>query len=285
MMKEKDDSRSNEVIKKLKKKLIENTLNEENERKEVDGVLLPQESMLSKVKNKLRRRELYIEYKKEKNKAKRELRKQRAKEYKALGDEAPPKQVPKTIESTREPDETWVQDNDEDVLEDEDLDEFADYFNKVREPKVLITTVDNPHTKTIKFCRELKQSIPGAEFRWRNRTAIKRMVVLAAERGYTDIVIINEDVRKPTGMIQIHLPNGPTAFYKLSSVRYCNKIKKRAKISLHRPEVILNNFNTRLGHTIGRMIASMYHYEPEFKGRRVVTFHNQRDYIFFRHHR
>lgn len=53
----------------------------------------------------------------------------------------------------------------------------------------------------------------------------------------------------------------------------------------HFPEVILNNFNTRLGHTIARMFASLFPYDPMFKGRRVVTFHNQRDYIFFRHHR
>lgn len=59
----------------------------------------------------------------------------------------------------------------------------------------------------------------------------------------------------------------------------------RAAISSHRPEVILNNFGTRLGHSVGRMLASIFHYDPEFKGRRVVTFHNQRDYIFFRHHR
>jgi len=25
--------------------------------------------------------------------------------------------------------------------------------------------------------------------------------------------------------------------------------------------------------------------KPEFTGRRVVTFHNQRDFVFFRHHR
>ena len=33
------------------------------------------------------------------------------------------------------------------------------------------------------------------------------------------------------------------------------------------------------------MLASLFHYDPQFKGRRAVTFHNQRDYIFFRHHR
>lgn len=34
-----------------------------------------------------------------------------------------------------------------------------------------------------------------------------------------------------------------------------------------------------------RLIQSLFPQDPEFKGRRVVTFHNQRDFIFFRHHR
>ncbi len=48
--------------------------------------------------------------------------------------------------------------------------------------------------------------------------------------------------------------------------------------------MILNNFSTRLGHTVGRMLASLFHYDPQFQGKRAVTFHCQRDYIFFRHH-
>jgi len=33
------------------------------------------------------------------------------------------------------------------------------------------------------------------------------------------------------------------------------------------------------------MLGALFHHDPEFRGRRAVTFHNQRDYIFFRHHR
>ena len=47
----------------------------------------------------------------------------------------------------------------------------------------------------------------------------------------------------------------------------------------------MNNFNTRIGRRIGRFFTSLFPQQPEFKGRRVVTFHNQRDFIFFRHHR
>jgi ribosome production factor 1 len=45
---------------------------------------------------------------------------------------------------------------------------------------------------------------------------------------------------------------------------------------------VLNNFGTRLGRRVGRMLGSLFHQEPQFRGRRVATFHNQRDFIFFR---
>ncbi|CAG2119456.1 unnamed protein product [Medioppia subpectinata] len=247
-------------------------------------VLFPEQSLLSQIKNKLRRRELYIKMKKEKKETKKTARSERQNTAKALGEKAT-KMVPKTIESMREPDETMVDPEDEEVKADEELDEMASYFRKEVEPKILITSSDNPHRTTIKFCRELKQTIPNAEFRFRNRSSVKNMVKAAIARHYTDIVIVNEDWRKPNGLLHVHLPDGPTTHYRLSSVRFCKEIKNRAQYSAHRPEVILNNFNTRLGHTIGRMFASVFHYDPQFKGRRVVTFHNQRDYIFFRHHR
>jgi ribosome production factor 1 len=57
---------------------------------------------------------------------------------------APPKQIPKTIDSTREADETIVTPDDEEVLEDEKLDEFADYFNSDKDPYIMITTSVNP---------------------------------------------------------------------------------------------------------------------------------------------
>ena len=54
------------------------------------------------------------------------------------------------------------------------------------------------------------------------------------------------------------------------------------RISSHKPELVLNNFDTQLGQRVGRMFASLFDQDPQFKGRRVVTFHNQRDYVFFR---
>lgn len=53
----------------------------------------------------------------------------------------------------------------------------------------------------------------------------------------------------------------------------------------HVPELILNNFTTSIGALTSKVFQSLYPAQPNFKGRQVVTLHNQRDYLFFRMHR
>jgi len=246
---------------------------------------------ISEIKNKIRRNEEWLKLKRQKKKDKKARQDERKNEREALGDEAPPKQVPKTIDNMREYDETTVggkegEEEDEEVEQDIVNDEFSQYFTKSYEPKVLITCGDNPHSKTIAFIKELSRMIPNSEPKWRKKTSVKKMVKEAVKLEYTDIIVINEDNRSPNGLLVTHLPEGPTAHFKLSNVKITKDLRKDwRQISEHRPEVILNNFSTRLGHGIARMLASLFHYEPQFKGQRVVTFHNQRDYIFFRHHK
>ena len=62
-------------------------------------------------------------------------------------------------------------------------------------------------------------------------------------------------------------------------------IQNVGEMTDHHPEVVLTNFTTRLGHTVGRMFAALFPHDPNFHGRRAMTFHNQRDFIFFRNHR
>lgn len=62
----------------------------------------------------------------------------------------------------------------------------------------------------------------------------------------------------------------------------CCEKQGHGRAARAKPELVLNNFDTRLGHRLGRMLASLFHQDPAFKSRQVATFHNQRDYIFFR---
>lgn len=244
---------------------------------------LPVLNPLSLMRNKEQRMALFKKMKKEKHKKKMQERRARRK----AGLPANPGH---TIESLREKDQTEVanlNDSDNEELQKElELDDFSKYFERSYEPKVLITFADNPVTKTRKFGLELSRIFPNALVKIRNKSSVKKICKSAEREQFTDVVIVNEDRRKPNGLLVIHLPNGPTAHFKLSNVKLTSDIKRDHKeITKHRPEVILNNFTTRLGLTVGRMLGALFHHDPEFRGRRAVTFHNQRDYIFFRHHR
>lgn len=200
-----------------------------------------------------------------------------------------PKSKGHTIESLREKDQTTVGNLDdsenEEIRRELENDEYSGYFSKIYEPKVLITYSDNPHSRTRGFGKELMRIIPNSIALTRHRSSVKKICESAIREGYTDVLIINENRKQVNGLLVIHLPGGPTAHFKVSNVKLTTDIKRKLKdVTVHRPEVVLTNFTTRLGLSIGRMLGSIFHFDPEFKGRRCVTFHNQRDYIFFRHH-
>lgn len=199
-----------------------------------------------------------------------------------------PKQKPRTFEDIKITDETVVDPKDEEVKLDIKNDELESHWDldQERNPRVLITSSDNPHARTIQFCRELRTIIPKSQFRFRNRSSIKKIIRGCIERDFTDLIVINENRREPNGMLVVHLPDGPTAKFRLSSVKLSDQIHNaRRPPSYNRPEILLNNFDTRLGQTIGRMMACLFPKIPKFQCQTVCTFHNQRDFIFFRYHK
>ena len=54
------------------------------------------------------------------------------------------------------------------------------------------------------------------------------------------------------------MPSGPTAFFKVSNVVPSEEVFNHGKVTAHQPEIILNNFNTRLGHRVGRFLGSFF---------------------------
>lgn len=239
----------------------------------------------SYVKNKSKRTALYKKFKQQKKKEKKERQEERKRVAKELGDDAPAPKVQRTIDNAREGDATIVNPEDEEIINDQASDELSNFFTEGAEPKILITTCHKPIGNTYTFAEEVLNLIPGAEFYERKNFDLKEISEYAINRGFTDIMVFNEDRKICNGLTLTHLPEGPTATFKLSSITLHNQLKRRAKITSHHPELVLNGFTTRIGHQVGRMFGALFPHKPNFVGRRVVTFHNQRDYIFFRHHR
>ncbi|PFH51869.1 hypothetical protein AMATHDRAFT_74734 [Amanita thiersii Skay4041] len=258
----------------------------------------------SQIKNKIKREE--ITRKRKKAKSQDKLKKRLAQAKTEANDPATKKQrlaenVPKTLDNMREHDPSMLSNeqaagsSDEigqnEIAQDIASDQFAEYFSAddpTLPPKILITTSPKATRATYDFCDELVGIFPGAEFIRRKKGKgfeIGKIACWAAGRGYKHLCVVNEDIKKPNAITLAYLPHGPTAYFKLTSVALTKDIFGHARATPYHPELVLNNFTTRLGHLIGRMFQTTFPPIPEFQGRQVVTLHNQRDFLFFRRHR
>lgn len=139
--------------------------------------------------------------------------------------QACPKEVPRTIENSRILDETVVFPDDEERIQDDKCDEFAAYFSHSVTPKVLITSSNRPSLKSHFLMKEMNKCIPNSHIKLRNGTDLKKVIPLAGSRGYTAVIVVNEDRKMPNGLLIVHLPEGPSAYFKVSGFRRGYEIK------------------------------------------------------------
>lgn len=157
------------------------------------------------------------------------------------------------------------------------------------EPKILITTSINStlHTEA----KLLTSFFPNSKFvrrsshRYGHKFSVREIASFASNREYTALIILEEDLKRPSGLTVVHLPKGPTFHFSVSNWVEGKKMPGHGNPTLHTPELILNNFRTPLGLLTAHLFRSLFPPQPELQGRQVITLHNQRDYIFVRRHR
>ena len=157
------------------------------------------------------------------------------------------------------------------------------------EPKILITTSIN---STLHAEAELLTSFfPNSKFvrrsshRYGHKFSVREIASFASNREYTALIVLEEDLKRPSGLTVVHLPKGPTFHFSVSNWVQGKKMPGHGNPTSHTPELILNNFRTPLGLLTAHLFRSLFPPQPELRGRQVITLHNQRDYIFVRRHR
>lgn len=234
----------------------------------------------------IRKSQLFTEILQQKKDTKRARRESREKERKQLKDKAPAKEIPKTKERLRHADVTMIEDSeDAEILKDEADDEFANFFKGRKNPKVLVTTGERPSFHTKQFVKEMLWLIPNSIYRPRKSYTLKEITQFCINREFTDLIVITDRLKQPYNLIMSHLPEGPTATFRVSNFLAHSQLEDPAPRTEHYPELIFKNFDTRLGRRIARMLECLFPSSRDYAGRAVATFHNQRDYIFLRTHR
>lgn len=118
----------------------------------------------SVIGNKLKRAEVFAAWSMAKKKDRKARQNARKLEREQLGDAAPPKLQPHTLENTREADDTVVYPDDAEVLGDEADDEFALFYRSEKPTKIMITTGCHPSGKIYRMVAEFMAILPNCVF-------------------------------------------------------------------------------------------------------------------------
>lgn len=137
-----------------------------------------------------------------------------------------------------------------------------------------------------------QQVLPNLHLAARWHLPLKKIIPQAVARGFTALLVVNEDNKRVNNLVVSHLPSGPTLTFRLTNVRLCREIRGRRGFKGIEPNIvphlILSRFGTRLGRRTERLLGALFPQksrDPPEGHSRTLTFHNQRDFIFFRHYR
>ncbi|KAI1828230.1 Brix-domain-containing protein [Xylaria intraflava] len=172
------------------------------------------------------------------------------------------------------------------------LAKFPSLFSETsrpQEPRILITTGLNSTLHHV--ARTFEGIIPNSKYvrrsahKYAHKYSVREISKFAENRGYSSLLVIREDNKKPTGLDIIDIPSKVAFHFTISSWVEGRKLPGHGNATNHYPELLLNNFSTPLGLVTAKVLQTLFPATPELNGRQCVMFHSSRDYIFFRRHR
>ncbi|MCJ1330783.1 hypothetical protein MMC10_007470 [Thelotrema lepadinum] len=114
---------------------------------------------------------------------------------------------------------------------------------------------------------------------------LQQIADFARNRGYTSLVVLLEEQKRPHALKIILLSSGLSVSFAVKTWVDGKVLPNHGVQTDHVPELILNNFVTPLGYLVGSILQRIFPQQPDLRGRQVITIHNQRDFLFLRQHR
>ena len=152
------------------------------------------------------------------------------------------------------------------------------------EPRVCVTTSRDPSSRLKQFAKEIKLLFPNSVRINRGNNRVDELMESCRQSEFSDVVIVQETRGQPDGLVVVHLPLGPTAFFSLSGAVMRHDLDPpAAPMSEAYPHLILHNFNSDLGKRAANILKCLFPV-PRPDSKRVITFSNDNDFISFRHH-
>ncbi|ODV67045.1 U3 small nucleolar ribonucleo protein IMP4 [Hyphopichia burtonii NRRL Y-1933] len=171
-----------------------------------------------------------------------------------------------------------------DESEQTEIDDEYSALSGIAEPKLIITTSRNPSVRLLQFAKELKLFFPNSLKLNRGNYIIPDLVQSCNRTAITDLVLIHEHRGVPTSLTISHFPHGPTAIFTLHNVKLRHDLPNMGNMLETYPHLIFENFTSKLGERVVKMIKHLFPPGVKKDSSRVITFINNDDFISVRHH-
>ncbi|KAI5962330.1 IMP4 [Candida pseudojiufengensis] len=173
---------------------------------------------------------------------------------------------------------------DQSIQEEIEIDDEYSALSGINDPKILITTSRNPSVKLLQFSKEINLMFPNSLKLNRGNYIINDLVKTCSRVSISDLIILHEHRGVPTSITISHFPHGPSAIFTLHNVKLRHDLPNLGNISEAYPHLIFENFNTKLGKRVVKILQHLFPPGVKKDNSRVISFINNGDYISVRHH-
>lgn len=171
-----------------------------------------------------------------------------------------------------------------DESEQTEIDDEYLAMSGVNEPRIIVTTSRNPSVKLLQFSKEIKLMFPNSMKLNRGNYIIPELVKSCARAAINDVIVLHEHRGVPTSLTVSHFPHGPSAIFTLHNVKLRHDLPNIGNISEVYPHLIFENFSTKLGQRVVKILKHLFPPGAKKDSSRVITFINNDDFISVRHH-
>lgn len=172
----------------------------------------------------------------------------------------------------------------DDVNANEEIDDEYSSTSGIVDPRIIVTTSRDPSTRLSQFAKEIKLMFPQATRLNRGNLIMTNLSSACIKSGTSDLIVLHEHRGVPTSLTISHFPHGPTASFSLHNVILRHDIMNRGNVSEVNPHLIFDNFETKLGQRVMKILQNLFSPGTKKDSERVITFANRGDYISVRQH-
>jgi ribosome production factor 1 len=148
-----------------------------------------------------------------------------------------------------------------------------------------ITTSIKPNKKTLYLIQDILNIIPNSIFFKRKNYKFRKILLFFKKKGVKNFLVFVEKKKILCELWQINIENKLFAQFKIKLAILKRNLENKGLKTNHIPELMLHNFESKVGHILSFFFLNLFQNVPHFTGRQIISFYLIKNQIFIRYYR